>query len=84
MWMPQSREATTKLLSGELLEITQWILSMSLCPDVFVDLVRQCRQLVAELGLAISFVYRESNSAAYDLAKEGITRATELVWIVDV
>ncbi|KAK8520935.1 hypothetical protein V6N12_004858 [Hibiscus sabdariffa] len=60
------------ILESDSAIVIEWCLQPSLCPNVFISIVRKCNECINENSVIIRLILRTCNVAADALAKAGI------------
>ncbi|KAL4379424.1 hypothetical protein GQ457_02G015730 [Hibiscus cannabinus] len=68
------------IIETDSLLVVNWINNVCQAPIAFADIVRECSTLLYKHKWKIIFVFRESNYAAHELAREGVNQSNELHW----
>ncbi|KAL4303249.1 hypothetical protein GQ457_10G012420 [Hibiscus cannabinus] len=70
----------TLIIETDSLLAVQWINKRATVPTTFEELVGKCKLFVQQYRCKVDFVFREGNTEAHRLAKEGVNRKANWVW----
>ncbi|GMI79787.1 hypothetical protein HRI_001648000 [Hibiscus trionum] len=71
------------IIESDCESVIKWIENILHCPAVFKDRLMACVQVQSSFNWRFSFMYRDSNCVAHRLAVKGISRSSNLLWIVN-